>query len=142
MSRKHRSKSSRSSTSSVRRVSLQTANAQLPLPSLVGVSSPRRPVFRTQMELFPVEDRRTFHPDRHLRSARTTSGRSFMLRSQLPVHVPAFAPARQSFDRSSRIVVCVRRQIRKQVMFATRKAGRSGQKRPVRNFMSSISCKG
>lgn len=46
------------------------------------------------------------------------------------------------FTRPERVVLCVRRSIRKQVLHAFRKAGKAGQKRPRRTPNSLISCGG
>ncbi len=48
---------------------------------------------------------------------------------------------RLSFESPNRVLLCVRRNIRKQVMHATGKAGLVGQKKPHRNENSEISCK-
>lgn len=48
---------------------------------------------------------------------------------------------RLGFNIPRRLETCARRAIRKEVIFATKKAGKSGQKKPIRNFWSAISCR-
>lgn len=48
---------------------------------------------------------------------------------------------RLSFNAPKRIELCLRRAIRGRVLHAKKKTGKTGQKRPVRNFWSAISCK-
>lgn len=45
------------------------------------------------------------------------------------------------FTEPSKVIVCARRSIRRQVMFATKRAGRSGQVSPRFNANSMIHCK-
>lgn len=47
---------------------------------------------------------------------------------------------RLSFNVPKRLEMCLRRKIRKEVLHAKNKAGKKGQKRPIRNFWSKISC--
>ena len=44
------------------------------------------------------------------------------------------------FSVSRRLEACIRRKVRKQVLFAKGKAGKAGQKKPIRNFWSAIRC--
>lgn len=131
---------SRSSSSRQRRGVTNTAS----VPTLPFGSPPSRAVYRHQMELFPVQDNRVFHPDGPLRSQLTTTGQkhSLVAKNHSTSRPDPFAPMRIAFQRPKRLLVCIRRHMRKEVMFAKNKAGRSGQKRPTRNFYSSISCKG
>lgn len=45
-----------------------------------------------------------------------------------------------SFAEPQNVVVCARRQKRREVLFAKRKTGRSGQRRPIRNRWSDVRC--
>lgn len=47
---------------------------------------------------------------------------------------------RLGFSVSRRMEACIRRWTRKEVLFAKRKTGKAGQKKPVRNFWSALSC--
>ncbi|MEM2002469.1 MAG: hypothetical protein QXT77_07490 [Candidatus Methanomethylicaceae archaeon] len=57
--------------------------------------------------------------------------------------VRTYVRSRIGFSLPRRVEVCIRRQIRKEVLFARRKtgAGKPKQKRPVRNIWSAISCR-
>jgi len=103
--------------------------------------------------LLEVEDNRQFHPEQALRPALTFEGtvshvvdagtqkRSVSgTRSTLRFHDSASGSL--AFREADRTVVCVRRQQRKEVMFAMRKAGRGGRfnRRRRRSFQSEIKC--
>lgn len=45
-----------------------------------------------------------------------------------------------TFAAPNKVLLCVRRKRRKEVMFAKNKAGKRGQRKPRRNYWSSISC--
>lgn len=88
--------------------------------------------------LIQYEDRRTWHPDGPLRSvfAFRRSARRVIDRANPLWH----ARAALHFADPSRVVVCLRRRIRREVIHALRKNGKRGQKRPKRNFYSAIGC--
>lgn len=94
-----------------------------------------------------VEDRRQWHPLGYHRPAQSVSSQYHQLRAKvLPrkfVKPRAYGRAETAvaFGRPERLMVCVRRSIRKQVMHATGRAGRGGQKKPRFNWLSQISCK-
>lgn len=89
-----------------------------------------------------VEDRRTFHPERAFRPALLFSGRpSRTTFKPSSVRYPGDVPARVMFRAPPKVLVCVRRQARKEVLHALRKTGRVGQRAPRRNLFSSVSCK-
>lgn len=48
---------------------------------------------------------------------------------------------RLAFNIPKRLEMCIRRGVRKEVLHAKRKTGQKGQRKPVRNFWSAISCK-
>lgn len=50
-------------------------------------------------------------------------------------------PGTLSFAAPDKVLVCVRRRRRKEVLFAKNKAGKRGQRKPRRNYWSSISCR-
>lgn len=95
---------------------------------------------RSGRSLLDIEDRRTFHPDR-LAPSRTPrqvarllmivpkAGRSTRLSREV-----------YSFKIPKTTAVCVRREIRKQVIHAKGRAG-TKVRRPRRNAFSSISCR-
>lgn len=136
MARKSRSKTNPSSPP--RRV-IHNANLRLPnraiLPSLVN---------------FIGEDHRRFHPNGPNRRLRLLSGRPILPTPVIggysrPKHSGRprlFDPFRVNFVVPRTAVICVRRQIRKEVMFATGRGGsRRPQKRPHLNSNSSIICR-
>lgn len=126
--------------------------SKLPLNKTV-----RRPSFG----LRAIEDRRRFHhPSSLLRRPRSsfrpyrrphpltlsTRPSRLLVNDALPYSQALFtAPAsrpRLAFQAPKRVLVCIRRQQRKEVLHALGKAGRSGQRRPRRSELSEISCKG
>ncbi|AZL82957.1 hypothetical protein [Apis mellifera associated microvirus 51] len=142
---------SRRRSSRQRRDSTHIANQRLPL-------SPLENLFRvTKPPLVVFEDRRQWHPEGKYAPARSFSSSRHRLRevpgisrgnsrndrsrrsSGFRLHDPG--PLKIGFGNPSRVLVCVRRRIRKEVLFARRKTGRVGQRRPRFNFYSQISCR-
>lgn len=88
--------------------------------------------------LIEAEDRRTYHPDRAFRAPRRIDGS----RASFKLITRANSPfGSEGFVEPQSVNICVRRQRRKEVMFATRRAGKVGQRRPRRTPFSSISCR-
>lgn len=135
------SKRSRNRSRSRGRVVSTNANLRLPL---------FRPPSLSPLSMF--EDRRRFHPAGPLRSPRTFSRRPY----RLVLHDRKYATVKSSprnrflfpsqtkaviaFDAPRSVLVCVRRHRRKEVLHALGKAGRVGQRKPKRNFYSSVHC--
>ncbi len=95
-----------------------------------------------------LEDRRTFHPDVNNRPiAWTRNAHRLVVRDKTyskvrrPLPYQSGTKATVAFTDPKRVVVCVRRNQRKEVLHALKKTGRVGQKRPRRNELSNISCK-
>lgn len=97
-----------------------------------------------------VEDRRYWSP--YERSARYSDGTATRTRARLPsrrelargrsLSHTYFSPTAQVvFDESKPVSVCERRSRRRRALFATRKAGRGGQRRPIWNAESYVQCK-
>lgn len=89
--------------------------------------------------LLEFEDRRTWHPDGLNRPARASvrsATRLLPTRSYSSVVSPGVR-----FAVPGQVLVCVRRQARREVIFAKRLAGRSGGGKRRRNPYSSVSCK-
>lgn len=111
-----------------------------------------RDLFRT-VSLTPVEDFRRWDPTsarpyRSLKTlygspARTMVGQPHQARTNARSisTYPKLSPV-ISFQGPSKVVTCIRRQRRRETLFAKNIAGRSGLKNPTRNWASSISCKG
>lgn len=90
-----------------------------------------------------VEDRRTFHPRGPVRPAAMVTTPNHRLRSRTSRNMrnPYAVAHSLAFQAPEQVLVCVRRQRRKEVLHALGKAGGTGQKRPRRSFFSTISCK-
>lgn len=109
--------------------------------------------YRTQPELplglpklTPIEDRRTFHPFGETRPARSflRSHPKLIARTPTPsmlIRSPDLVTPGVAFQAPRDVLVCVRRKRRKEVLHALNHTGKSGQKRPRRNFWSEVSCK-
>lgn len=127
-----------------RRGAYVTTNRRLP-----SVPVARLTPALTQLQ--SIEDRRRYHPERAYRPALTYSGVPTSIAHQRPVRdsqrpsrarsvvVPTRAVV--AFHAPERVVVCARRQARREVLHALRKTGRVGQRRPRRNWQSKISCR-
>jgi len=116
---------------------LSTANRRLP------TLSPSNPWAMSDYSLLSeVEDRRTYHPDGPVRSPRDVRGlRVSTSAAPRPPKDPwAATPSRVAFSVPQEVLVCVRRKQRKEVLHALNKTGKSGQKRPHRNYFSDIQC--
>lgn len=101
-----------------------------------------------------VEDRRTWHPGSYTRPAARFDGALHRLVApvQNPVYKPVSLPSTKikffqplpsgvAFKDPQGVTICERRSRRRQVMFATRKSGKGGQRRPRYNEYSSVQCK-
>lgn len=133
-----------------------------PSPSLVPRVTLKAPV------LSQVEDRRRFHFDGPRRPALKTSGmparvvavdrnrakpstwskvgspaRARSARAQINRFGPQVHSQTKGqlvFDAPKHVVVCIRRQRRKEVLHALNKAGKGGMRPPRRNWLSRIGC--
>lgn len=140
-------KSKNRSNSRGRRVILNNANNLL-LPAPMPLNRVSMQGLKTLPSLSVYEDRRSYHPiglnaparsfsrSRHRLKVSHAAPRSKALSS------PTTFTSHIAFQSPSRVLVCVRRQRRKEVIHALGKSGRSGQRRPRRSEYSSISCKG
>lgn len=118
----------------------------LSVPPLIRVYPPRRVL----IDLRPFEDRRQYHPLRKLREAGVLTRRearsiierdrrSWEKRNRPSDFMPSF---RLGFRIPDKVVRCVKRQRRKEVLFALRKTGKgSAAPRRRRDEYSEISCK-
>lgn len=146
-----------------RRDTTDISNRRLP------VKSPLYLVRPIAYGLRAFEDRRTWHPDGPRRPARSfnkwnhrltakslsrsmvgpygatnairvgTIARGFTRRAR--PKTATFNRSSVAFQTPSKVLICVRRKQRKEVLFAKRKTGRGGQRRPRFNYYSSISCR-
>lgn len=113
------------SGNNVRRDAFRIASLSI-LPDRLPSQSPRPRSGRR----YEVEDRRTFRPEivPPLRGRRSVPG------------VVAAPRGRVRFRRGA-VMICERREERRQVMFAKGKGGRRGQRPPRYNRWSHISCR-
>lgn len=100
----------------------------------------RIPTALSLLSLFarPLEDRRSFHPEGvHRRPASfgpRSDGSITLSKSSRPADV-------FRFNVPERVVTCVRREMRREVLFANRKTGKGSRSRKSFNVNSSVSCK-
>lgn len=97
---------------------------------------------RRQSFLSEVQDRRRFDPDRHA-VARTVSGARHRLRAVPGRAGPVMVTLgnRIAFHAPEKMIVCRRRAMRREVMFATKRAGQGARQQVrKRNWMSDIDC--
>lgn len=90
------------------------------------------------------EDRRFFHPDRAMRPVVSfvRSASRVVAKQRVKFVQPSQTKAILAFDEPRRVIVCLRRRIRREVLHASGFAG-SGRpmRKPRRNALSSISCR-
>lgn len=107
-------------------------------------SYPQRP--QLPSDFTRVQDTRLFHPKKVFQYAENaplflTRPKSRVVARRVQVYSPSRSPiTRLHFSNPARVLVCIRRKIRKQVLHAFRKTGKGGQKRPLRTRYRDISC--
>lgn len=98
----------------------------------------------TSSPFLVMEDRRTFHPLRDLRPVASfvKSAARVVAKQRVNFPQPSQTKAILAFADPRRVLVCLRRRIRREVLHAKRVAG-SGKamRKPRRNSLSSISCR-
>jgi len=111
-----------------------------PNANLRLLSSPPRWQFpRVDLRLF--EDRRSFHPNKFISPARSIGPRSDARLMVQTAKRPALLSPSVVFNEPRRILICVRRNVRKEVLHALNKAGAgSGRKKKHRTQFSDVSC--
>lgn len=94
--------------------------------------------------LTAIEDRRTYHPLKVQRPARTISGHPSgpVTPKKTPTRSRAFVAHGLKFpDPTGRVVICVRRKQRREVLFAKKKTRAGARARARRrNWYSNIGC--
>lgn len=108
-----------------------------PIASGLFGAAPLTRVSPVDLSIF--EDRRTFHPAGPFRPVFAAPKSAAAVRPKQPS--PGMRSVGFRFAAPERVVICSRRSTRKEVLFAMRKAGKTGQRKPKRNYWSSISCK-
>lgn len=100
------------------------------------------PVVSPKTNLKPLQDRRTWHPDKH-RSLLSTDGAKHKLKvSQSPrqLRPQVSLPHRIAFQAPKKLLLCIRRSRRRAVLFAFNKTGKGARSRKHRNQWSDIRC--
>lgn len=112
-------------------------NFSIAKPRLVRVSSALSS-YRAALSL--IEDRRQFHPLGPFRPASAPRRALSRVVIKNP-SVPFRRPDVFGFAVPQKVALCVRRQERREVLFAKRKTGAGARSPKRRNYWSSISCK-
>lgn len=118
------------------------ALVRVTLPDVAVFKLPNRvsSVFKSASPLRMLEDRRTFDPRGVLRPPSSFIGKARVV-ARKATH-PTWPGIGLKFDIPRPIAICIRRKERKEVLFAKRKAGRGGSRKPPRrSFWSGVSCK-
>lgn len=107
---------------------------QLPFDNQPAIRSP----------LAEVEDRRTFHPDGMFRPVRSVGRARAQVRvapsrARVPT-LPFRFPDLHFFNPARHVAICVRRKIRKEVLFATKGRGKGARTPKRRNYWSKVRC--
>ncbi|UIB81458.1 hypothetical protein [Flyfo microvirus Tbat2_151] len=126
---------SRSRRSSPARRAISISSANRP-PRLSGLSSLVAP-------LTLYEDRRTFVPNRFTRPAMALPRAAAQLvasNKNVNVNRTPSVPSQVRFANPRRVVLCVRRNIRKEVLLASGGAFKRNKRKPRRNQFSDVSC--
>jgi len=104
------------------------------------VSTPLRK--RTpKVALRTIQDRRTWFPSlfRPAASLGRRADTKLIVSPIRPTRSVSRLPDKVAFDVPSRVLICVRRKVRKEVIHAIGKGG-SGNRKPRRNDFSDVSC--
>lgn len=108
------------------------SNQRLLLPLLDFTTIPPSDLLRS------IEDRRTFYPERATRPASSYSRPRHRLESAPGYNILPFGVR---FEEPRKVLVCVRRKQRREVLFALKRTGRgAGKKRHKRSMYSDVRC--
>lgn len=114
--------------------------------SIANVSL-RSPILRAT-RLTGMDDRRTFDFEPATRPARLFTGSTASVtvtptqpqKQNQKLTRPNFNRAQLAFSMPGETLICIRRKRRKEVLFAKRKTGKGGQRRPRRSAYSDTKC--
>lgn len=130
-----------------RRATPDNANRRLPLESLYNS------LIKPSPTLLNYEDRRRWHPMGDYAPARSFNRSQHRIivgyqqprkrpqNSNRPMNIRTYPTSSVAFHDPQKVLICVRRQARTEVLHALRKTGKTGQRKPRRNWYSNISCK-
>lgn len=119
----------------------KSKNQQTREPSGLATSQVRSALLASPLRL--IDDRRTFDFEPGTRPARLFSGSTASITATPSTNKkirPSKVPYQIAFSAPADTLVCVRRQQRREVLFAKNKTGKRGQRRPRRNQWSNIKC--
>lgn len=117
------------------------ANSNVELPVLPMPETENDDQIGRSDYLPDVEDGRTFHTEGVYRDARTISGKKVRVRQiDVTPKGKGYSLIYQYYPNAQRVLICLKRAKRREIMFATGNAGRIGQKRPKFNVNSDIHC--
>lgn len=109
----------------------------------IKISSSMAPLKALSNRLRLIEDRRTFSFAGPHRSARSTSSAHHQLvvkKAPVSSHRGFSLSPHVAFHAPKKVLICVRRKTRREVLFAKNRYG-GHHKKPRRNFFSSVSCR-
>lgn len=130
-----------------------------PLRGLLRPVQPIRPVVITRpLDLRVIEDRRTFHPDPIRPALNVRSQVHRLVAPKVGARSARKSPSRKSsfsyskpqaifnrkavmFQEPKKVLVCVRRKQRAEVLHATKRTGKGGQRKPRYNRFSDVRCR-
>lgn len=119
----------------------------------VNIANQRLPFLKNKFfklgTLTKTQDRRVFTPEGRDTNAKNVHGRKHGLTTHRSVVIRRLRDGKLSrntteriaFKDRKRVLVCVRRRVRREVLHASRKTGQRGQKRPRWNGWSRIKCR-
>lgn len=151
-------KSTTSSHSSYSRPRRDHSTIAKPSGLLAVSPSPLAPVVTPRRSVLPPStDRRFFHPEKRDQPAKSIAGtiapitvknrpvpRTHKFRKLAVVRfgsAPSQTKAAPAFVAPQTVAVCIRRKRRKEVLFAKKRAGKGGMRKPRRSWLSKISCR-
>lgn len=92
-------------------------------------------------KLNQIDDRRTFHPQKLSRPAKLVSGAPHRLKIKTGTRTPKSAlPHSVGFSAPAKVLICIRRKTRKQVLFALKRTRKGSGSRKTRNYWSDVKC--
>lgn len=108
------------------------------LPIANNLLLPRFPIHNLR-NISPIvfEDFRRYNPAPVRRSPLRTSGRSAVIKNQVR---PGGLSLRSSFVDPNRVMICVRRQIRREVLHAKGYSGRNGSRTYKKSSFHHVAC--
>lgn len=120
-----------------------TAKRSLPQVRRTAPAGRQKILVSRYPDFRPVEDRRTFHPEGSYRPVRSINGNRVGVQpvTRKPqARAGIYPTSALGFINPARVLICVRRQRRKQVLHALGLAGGRGFKPPKFNWTSGFSC--